>query len=174
MVSTVTAIGLVAALISCFIALPQLQKVLASGNNLSGVAAGTWWLTLVNSVLWAVWAWKSGAWIAAIPSLVTGPASAVILYRLYRDRRERKAAAAPVERTTVSGHSSHLSGKTVTGVDWCPWCFSWAPFGVDGRYGDHPAVGSPEGGEPPAPGDCPLIGQEAPRSRIRRVLAADT
>lgn len=167
--TTTTLVGLTAAAVSCVIALPQLWRTLGHAN-LSGVSSATWWLTLINSALWALWALLADAPIAGIPSLVTGPAAAFILYRLYRDRRARAAAVAAVDDNE---RENHVSGKGTTGADWCPWCFSWAPYGVDGRYGEHPSVGSPKGGEPPAPGECPLVGEIAPPSRIRRVVVAD-
>lgn len=63
--------------------MPQLVRTVR-GGDLGGVSAGTWWLTLANAVAWAVWAVAAQVPTAGIPSLVGGPAAAVILWKVHR------------------------------------------------------------------------------------------
>jgi hypothetical protein len=81
------ALGWLGAGISCSFAIPQLLKTLRSDRPGEGMSVATWVLLFVNAVVWAVWAFGTGAYPAGLPSLVNGPIAAYVVVRIVRDRR---------------------------------------------------------------------------------------
>lgn len=92
----IDSIGFCAAAISCSIALPQLIKILKN-KDVTGVSAGSWWLTLANATLWLVWAVMAQAWAAGIPSLVNAPMAIVILLLIAKGNTSSEAAVTLTE-----------------------------------------------------------------------------
>jgi hypothetical protein len=61
-------------------------------DRLAGVSAATYWLTLANAVVWLGWAVCAGQPAVGAPAAVTGPASALVLWRLRRADRPARAS----------------------------------------------------------------------------------
>lgn len=97
----------VGALLSCLLCLPQAYRTVRA-DRLTGVAAGTYWLTLGNAAVWAAWALATGQPAVALPALVNGPACVLILLRLRRSSTAGPATAGeptPRPGTDVRRHN---------------------------------------------------------------------
>ena len=98
--SATVLLGLVAAAVSCAIALPQAWRLFRT-NSADGVSGTTWAVTLVEELLWLAWALLAREWVAVIPAVVNSPLSAWILFRLWQERRS-VAATPSVELAPVT------------------------------------------------------------------------
>jgi uncharacterized protein with PQ loop repeat len=74
------------AVLSTMLGLPQALRVLRT-NDVCGLSATTFWLTLANAAVWLGWALMTGHLATGIPALVNGPAAVLVLSRLQAARR---------------------------------------------------------------------------------------
>lgn len=79
-------VGFIAATLSASIALPQLVRVIKR-QPMGDTSVGVWILLLGNAVAWVVWALLVGQYVAAVPSFINGPIAAIVLIRLWKERR---------------------------------------------------------------------------------------
>lgn len=108
------------ALLSCLLCLPQAYRTVRA-RRLTGVAASTYWLTLANAVVWAGWALSAGQPAVAVPALVNGPASVLILIRLRQTRDRPPTGNAPdnrrrrysASRTSVAARSPERTAPSM-------------------------------------------------------------
>ena len=92
------------AALSTLLGLPQVVRALRT-NQLEGPSPATYWLTLANATVWAVWALVTGHLAAGVPALVNGPAAVLVLARLEADRRA--SATGP----RMAGEANHRAGR---------------------------------------------------------------
>lgn len=84
--SAVDAAGVVAMLLGCILALPQLRACLRN-SDLSGVSLLSWTLLTVENAGWALYGLLSATWLYVPAGLIAAPASAVIALRVLAQRR---------------------------------------------------------------------------------------
>jgi hypothetical protein len=95
------------AVLSGVLSLPQAVRAWR-GDRLAGVSAATYCLMLANALVWLGFAALTGQPAVGAPALLSGPAAALILLRLWRVNRTRvknRPAPDPV-----------VAGRDVAGV----------------------------------------------------------
>lgn len=80
-----TALGIIGVLTSSIRGIPQaVRAIRLRPDELRGVSAGTWAMSLVSCLLWIVWSFGIGQPLAGVSSLIAAPAALVVIMRLRR------------------------------------------------------------------------------------------
>jgi uncharacterized protein with PQ loop repeat len=81
-----TGLALLGSAFTTTLTLPQTVRVARTGIT-SGLSATTQILALGSAVTWGAWSLVTHQYLAGIPSVVNGPASAYLLYRILTAKR---------------------------------------------------------------------------------------
>ena len=87
------AVAWTGAVLSTMLGLPQVLRVLRT-NDVRGLSAATFWLTLANAAVWLGWALMTGHLATGLPAVVNGPAAVLVLCRIQAARRVAPPACA--------------------------------------------------------------------------------